>query len=118
MNNLIRLVLACLKAEEGINILIKSLEEIFLEFFFFRSPSLCLFLKAREAVKKFQVTPPKASSGWCGLDEPILCLQQTESSHLTHCKFIQLLMIIFYSYFEEQQLCIFSLLMARERVYK
>lgn len=34
MNNLIRLVLACLKAEEGINILIKSLEEIFLEFFF------------------------------------------------------------------------------------
>lgn len=32
MNNLIRLVLASLKAEEGINILIKSLKEIFLEF--------------------------------------------------------------------------------------
>lgn len=33
MNNLIKLVLACLKAIEGINILIKSLEEIFLDFF-------------------------------------------------------------------------------------
>lgn len=41
MNNLIRLVLACLKAEEGIDILIKSLEEIFLEFFLYLLPYAC-----------------------------------------------------------------------------